>query len=271
MRANRGAVLSIAVVILAVVGVRWGTDRWPTGPAAGGPILPLGTSAGSATSSPTRLRIACFNIHSGVGQDEKRDLERTAGLLKNFDLISLHEVAGTLPWQENQADQLGEKLGMASLFSPTERHLGFPAFGNGILTRTPITQWTRTPLPNGFHMAHRQYIHLVVPFGGKNLNVIVCHMGKKSDRRRQFGVVSEVFKSLPEPAILMGDLNTRPEDRMMTNLIASGARDVIGERIAPRDRVDFILTRGLKCVDAGVIDNEASDHPVAWAEIEAVQ
>ena len=265
---RRGFIRFFWVIPLAVVLVMWGIDRWPTGPAEGGPIHPPQASA----TPPTRLRLATFNIRSGVGLDDKLDLTRTAALLKPFDLIALQEVGGDFPWKTNQAVTLGKLLGLTDLFSPTERHLGFPVFGNAVLTRVKVDHWARTPLPNGYHMAHRQMLQLAVPFGNATLNVLVIHMGKKSDRQRQFAIATAAFKAMPEPAVMMGDMNTRPYDRMMVALLEPGEiHDVVGERIAPVDRVDFILTRGVRCTDAGLTQNDASDHPMAWADLEAGQ
>lgn len=39
------------------------------------------------------------------------------------------------------------------------------------------------------------------------------------------------------------------------------------ERQAP-GRIDWIFARGFRCVDAGIVDNGASGHPMVWAELE---
>ena len=40
----------------------------------------------------------------------------------------------------------------------------------------------------------------------------------------------------------------------------------LGSQAPPR--IDWILARGLRTVDAGMRDQGASDHPLVWAELE---
>jgi endonuclease/exonuclease/phosphatase family metal-dependent hydrolase len=56
----------------------------------------------------------------------------------------------------------------------------------------------------------------------------------------------------------------------MPILQARGVKDAVGSRMgarAPADRIDWIFTRGLETVSAGVEKNDASDHPMVWAEL----
>ena len=257
-RALLGCMLGVAVILT-------GGARWPTGHWEGGPIEPIGH-----VRAPTRLRLATFNIRSCTGMDNKCDVRRTAELLGGYDLVSLHEVRGSGPWWKNQASALGQSLGERAIFAPTELWWWHPWFGNGVLSRTRIDHWERRQLPSGYRDAYRNVLFLKVPLGAGSLNVLMAHLGKNENRLKQFPLVAEMFLKLPPPAVLMGDLNTRPWDPMMTQLLRQpGVEDPVGERIRPRDRVEFILVRGVNCRDAGLVENRASDHPVIWAEIEA--
>jgi endonuclease/exonuclease/phosphatase family metal-dependent hydrolase len=269
MATQRAVRIGSAVAIAALAGLLyWGSGRWPTGYASGGP---LGPPEGGPAAKST-LRMAAFNIHSGIGTDDKCDLNRTASVLRGFDFVGLEEVDGDRPWRSNVAATIGQSLGMAALFSPTETHWWCKIFGNAFLTKVPVTSWERTPLPSGWHMAHRSVVHLTMPFGQQTLNVMVVHLGKKSDRAKHFSIATDMFKALPKPAVMMGDFNTRPEDAMMQQLLASGEiLDPIAHTDWKGDRVDFVLTRGVRVLDAGLIQNEASDHPVAWIEAEVPQ
>jgi len=213
--------------------------------------------------------LASLNIHSCVNTSDRYDPAGTAALLGGYDLISLHECRGDGPWWKNNPETLGDLVGMQSLFMPTEIWWWRNWFGNGMLTRIKIDSWETTSLPSGHRMAYRQYTVFKVPFGAKTLSVIMTHVGKKSDRAEQFKVVEEKFMSLPEPCILMGDMNTRPYDPLVVDLLAKGVEDPVGQRLTyPRDRVDYIFTRGVKWTDAGLVENTASDHPLVWLEIE---
>jgi hypothetical protein len=49
--------------------------------------------------------------------------------------------------------------------------------------------------------------------------------------------------------------------------------DAIGQKFgscAP-PRIDFVFVRGLRVLDAGLRDDGASDHPLAWAEVTTKQ
>jgi endonuclease/exonuclease/phosphatase family metal-dependent hydrolase len=272
--------------VLLAIGL-YGSMRRPAGGAEGGPIEPV-TGTGSAPISavdtttagttrpahvrgPDRLRLAAFNIHSGVGQDGRFDLSRTADLLKGFDLIALNEVRAGGPWWDDNAQTLGSLLGMRSLFAPTETRWWIASFGNGLLTRTRIDRWARTQLESGPRMAHRNNLRLQVPFGSGTLNVLMVHVGRRTDRERHLQTLTDTFLKLPEPAIMMGDFNTPPDDPIIRRMLASeGVEDPVGQRLPnARDRIDFILTRGVRWIDAGLVETKASDHPMVWVEIEA--
>ena len=80
-----------------------------------------------------------------------------------------------------------------------------------------------------------------------------------------------LYLALSEPAILLGDLNSDAGDPQIRRLLATpGVTDAVGKILGPRDqpRIDWIITRGLRCVDAGIRDSGASDHQAVWAELE---
>jgi endonuclease/exonuclease/phosphatase (EEP) superfamily protein YafD len=80
-----------------------------------------------------------------------------------------------------------------------------------------------------------------------------------------------LFLALDEPAVLVGDLNTgRGDPAIQAVLAAPGVVDPVGgERLPDQsERIDWILVRGLRGVDAGIRDSGASDHPLIWAELE---
>ena len=263
--------LLMASCMLAVGLLISGASRWPAGPSKGGPIEPRHQINDSEHQAPSRLRLATFNLHSCVGRDNRYDPARAAALLRGYDLASLHEVRGSGPWWKNNAREIGDELDVRSMFAPTEIWWWHRWFGDALLTRMRIDHWETTPLPCGFRDAYRQVVFLKVPFGSGTLNVLMTHLGKNDNRRKQFPIVAEMFLKLPSPAVLMGDLNMRANDPMMQELLRHpGIEDPVGRRMTkPRDRVDFILVKGLHWTDAGLMENVASDHPLIWVEIQA--
>lgn len=259
-----GALL-IGVVLVAA----WGNDRTATPPARGTTLL--GQLSGSETERTT-FRLATFNIHGGKGADDRRDLERIADTLDSFDLIALQEVHGpSYPGATDQAEVLGESLDMAWLFAPTEHRWWSDSFGNALLTRVPVEQWKRIPLQGTQGKAFRNAVVIQVKLGHATLNLIITHVDRRDDREAQLAEVIEMFRNLPSPCILMGDLNTDRSDPQWAELLQdTQVVDVlhIGNPLtdAP-SRIDWIISRGLEVVAAGSINDGASDHPCYWAEL----
>lgn len=221
-----------------------------------------------------RFRVASFNIRSGRGTDERTDLARTARLLETFDVVGLNEVQGHAIRRrgaQNQSEALAGLLGMPWLFAATERQWWADDFGNGLLCGLPVEHWAILPLP-GSRDSYRNVVQARVRLGeGAVLNVLVTHLDRTVDRDVQFQAVAAMFLSLAEPAMLIGDLNTRGGEPGMAMLLArAGIVDPIGDtpRLAAKERIDWILTRGLVPIDGGAVTTPASDHPMVWAELE---
>ncbi len=306
--------LAVAFILVLVLGfiLATGAVRSGAGYASGFGLGAVRSGAGVASSSGLRgtpavqpstrptLRIATFNIHSGVGLDNRMDLSRIAASLRGFDVVGLNEVRGrALFGDADQAQQLGTLLSMPNLFAPAERRWWHDSFGNAALSNLPVVKWERQPLSHGLGRGYKNVLTLNTSFAGRPLCIMVTHIDREDDRMDQLSDVIEQFAQLPYSAILMGDFNTRPGDSMMQEILSSpaasyamayGARrmrppvpnrfyansnspssdiiDPFANHNLP-DRVDWILLRGLTLRDCGVIETSASDHPIVWAEIEA--
>ena len=261
-----------ALIAVAIAALLWhASRRGATGPAEG---TELAGQIERPTTDRATLRVATFNIHSGKGSDGRRDLDRVAGCLQDLDLVGLCEVRGEALWQpDDQAAQLGRTLGMAWLFAPASLESHHHQFGNGLLSRLPATFWQRIPLARRFHHSHRNMVLVGVEHRGRTVHVLLTHVTRGDDRDRsaQLRAAIALFTALAEPAILLGDLNTTADDPQIRGLLARpGVVDPVGEVLGPKtpERIDWILVRGLRTVDAGIVDNGASDHPMVWAELE---
>jgi endonuclease/exonuclease/phosphatase family metal-dependent hydrolase len=263
----------IAVIagLLAVTAmVVAGADHRPI-PSTSGRHL-LGKSA-ALVSKPT-LRVGTFNIHSGRNADGDFDLSRTAACLEQFDIVALNEVRGAYSWQAgDQAELLGRRLDMPWLFAPTTRRWWRDDFGNGLLCSLPVDGWQRMPLACTRGKGYRNYLLAEVQCGPRDVRVIVTHLDRAQDRAGQLGAILDYFVALPEPAILLGDLNSTCDDPLLAPVLArADVHDAVAEGLAvetPR-RIDWILARGLRGVAAGVEHNGVSDHPFVWAELEFI-
>jgi endonuclease/exonuclease/phosphatase family metal-dependent hydrolase len=268
-------IAAIVVVVAGIVG--YGSIRQPTGPAEGKAFASV-TASNHASVTPLaeskRFRLATFNIHGAKGTDRIVDLSRTAACLKGAQFVGLNEVHGPWLWQQDsQAAALAVLLDMPSLFAPTERRWGHYEFGNGALTTLPVRSWQRIPLSRNEAKSFRNVIRVTAMIGDAPLHILVTHLDRSRDSERvhQLQAVCEMFLSLAAPAVLMGDLNTTRDDPTLEKLLATpGVVDAL-DRLpieAPDRRIDWILVRGLKCLDRGSIDTAASDHPCYWVDCE---
>lgn len=267
-----------AWLLVVLLGVGWivgdGSRCRPADPNS--PVSLHGDVALTSPRNPV-LRVATFNIHGGRGRDKQQDLARTAAVFSALappDLVGLNEVRGTWnsAWWPDQAADLGQRLGMQSAFIPTERRWWHEHFGNGLLSRIPLSQIHRVPLAGTRGKAFRCAVLAQVEFEGQSVQILSVHVDSQADRERQLGAVLSLFVGLQPPALLIGDLNSNREDPQMRALLTR--TDVVDAlQDAPPDQrgrqhIDWILARGLRCRTGQLIDNEASDHPAAFAELE---
>jgi endonuclease/exonuclease/phosphatase family metal-dependent hydrolase len=255
-------------LLLVGAALLWGYLPTATGPAAG---TVISGSAFRPTTRPT-LRVATFNIHSGKNVAGQFSLHKTASVLQGFDLVALNEVRGKSVFNDvDQAQVLGEKLTMQWLFAPTENRWGNEAFGNGVLSAVSVLDWRRVPLAGSFGRGKRNVLVLRVKLGGKVVSVLVTHIDRGSDHKQQLAAVLDEFMRAAEPAVLMGDLNGEAGDSSIAPFFKlPGVKDAVGSVMgnrAPADRIDWIFTRKMEAVSAGVEANDASDHPMVWAEL----
>lgn len=260
---RRRALGGLPWLLLAGAVIWNGADRVPADATA--PVMWHGPAPAAGHSDV--LRIATFNIHGGRGGDGRLDLDRTARQLGEIDLGWLQEVhGGGWTGAPDQAQDLGERMKLSSAFLPTERRWWTDHFGNGLLSRGPVELVQRCPLPGTRGKAFRQAILTEVPLEGRRVRILGVHVDRQEDRVPQLAVVSQLFLALDPPAILLGDLNTKPDDPALGTLLT--APDVIDPLagVAADGHIDWILARGLDCRKIEYVTGDASDHPTVRAE-----
>jgi endonuclease/exonuclease/phosphatase family metal-dependent hydrolase len=284
----------LAGVLVAGLLVASGADRISSGPAEGVALEARPVASPSPVVEWPRelppLRLAHWNIHSGIGLDGVEDLGRIAGVFQSIGtqapgsaspdaaegervsrlphLIGLNEVRAQS--EDDQAAVLAQSLGIASLFAPAERQWGRDHFGNGVLGRVAVSRWQRIPLVTTKGKGYRNVVRLRFRWGPGLVSVLVTHIDRNVDREEQLATVFDLFSSLEPPVILMGDFNTSRSDPMLAAVLADGeTRDLVGPHLKndPVRRIDWILGRGVTSVDGGLIDSVASDHPLVWTDL----
>ena len=264
--------IKVSLVVVILVALFWdGYHRRPTAAAEGISFfgnVPDPVSAGTAKP----FRVGIFNIAGGYGIDHRRDLDRTAKTLEGCDFIGLNEVHAGFPWQkQNQALLLGAKLNLSWLFAPTERRWWQDDFGNGVLSKIPVAHWQRFPISTRAAKSNRNVVLVRAQYQNRTLNILITHLDRHEDHDGELRAVAELFLSLAEPAILMGDLNdsaSHPEIRRLQT--TPGVTDVTGLAPTKHRDSDWIFSRGLTCARADLKEEGASDHPFYWADFELI-
>ncbi|MGA2034577.1 MAG: endonuclease/exonuclease/phosphatase family protein [Thermoguttaceae bacterium] len=264
--------LAVLAAAVAVGGLCWHASLpVPLGPAQGTALE--GQIPTAAAASRKTIRLGTFNIHGCRGPDERRDPDRVAACLEGLDFVALQEVHGPRAWEKiDQAGDLGQRLAMAWLFAPTSRAWYHLDSGNGLLSRLPVTGWQRIPLAGRRDQGYRNVVLLDLVHAGRTIHVLLTHvMTPKDEQQEQLRAVIDLYLALAEPAVLLGDLNCNAQNPQLRRLLATkGVLDPVGQVLGPSAsaRIDWIIARGLRCVDAGIRENDASDHPLVWAELE---
>lgn len=263
------------IILLLTLGIMltwlYGYTRWPTGPASGEGVM--GTLP-TVPPGKTIFRVATFNMHSGVGDDDVFNIHRTIDQVREPDVCALQEVRGY--WRgpvSNQAQLLADATGHGWLFCPTERQYWHDEFGNGLLTRLPVENWVRVPLPiEPVHSGRRNVAIARIRFGQRLVPVVFAHIDREKDQANQLMMVWRLFESLQSPSLLLADLNAEAKNAQVRELLSiEGVHDCIAESSADSEshgRIDWILARGFKTVTGGHLQNGASDHPLYWADVE---
>jgi endonuclease/exonuclease/phosphatase family metal-dependent hydrolase len=255
----------VALTAAAAIFVIMGNQRQP----APGGVGDLPTVTAPAPSET--LRIGLYNVHGGRTVDGADNLAIVAGQARDarLDVLALNEVYGA--WRgDDYAKQLGQSLGLAALFAPAERRWGRDSFGNGLLTRFPLTEWRREPLPRVRGNGFRTLLTATLGWGQPPLTLLVTHLDREGDQAEQMRIVAEEFLAIEGPAVLLGDLNLAANDPSLAALLAErGVVDALaaGGSPLPSGSIEWILVRGLDVTEAGVVRSEASDHPLVWVEL----
>lgn len=235
---------------------------------------------------PTTVRVLCYNIHYGQGNDGVYDIERLAGVIKLHqpDFVALQEVdVGVLrSGRIHQAQLLGELTGMSVRYGPTQHYEG-GLFGNAILSRLPILDVVIHPLPYTEATPDRVTYPrgaIAVTVMGPNerpLRLVSTHFQHNvaDDRIAEANEINRLFGSDEMPTILAGDMNATPDSepiRILNHKWSGTTEDPpapTAPSSKPTSRIDYIFFRPAAAfeVTAASVVNEplASDHCPVFA------
>ena len=226
----------------------------------------------------TRLRVATYNVHSGVGVDRRFRPERIVDVIGELhaDIVALQEVLSPVRGFDMHA-HLREATGL-HLVTMTTMQLAGGTFGNALLSRWPILELVEHGLTVG-RREPRGAIDATIGRDARELRVIATHLGLRgAERSEQLSRLMELVKSAVEiPTVLAGDFNmTRGRAReLRAHAEHLGRSDVLATfpSIAPVLPLDRLVARhGASIVDVAVHRSRrarvASDHLPLVATIE---
>jgi endonuclease/exonuclease/phosphatase family metal-dependent hydrolase len=251
--------------------------------------LMLAVPAPAQATPVAALRVLTFNMHTGIGEDGRLDLGRTAGLIRSSgaDVVGLQEV--DVHWADrsdfrDQAADLAALLHMWVFFAPIydlppltdgqpDRRYGvavlsrFPFIHteNHLIARLSTQDSNPVPVPTpGFAEA-------VFLTRGGPLHVYVTHLDFRADPSVRAAQVADTLRILGQDPcarqVLLGDFNAEPGAPELTPLW-SRLRDAWSGTDpgltypagVPARRIDYVTSSGLRARDARVLVTDASDH-----------
>jgi endonuclease/exonuclease/phosphatase family metal-dependent hydrolase len=157
-----------------------------------------------------------WNVHGLRGRDRRRDPARIAEVIRACapDVAGLQEVGAPAEpgGPERAADHLAELTGMQLAFGPTLVPGRGYAYGNAVLSRTPI-ETIRTYDLSVPGREPRCCIRADVAFPGTRVHVFSAHLGLHwREKRRQAAQLlsADILRdaALAHPLVLMGDFNS---------------------------------------------------------------
>ena len=236
------------------------------------------------------MRAVTFNIRHGVGLDRRLDLRRVARAIERLraDVVGLQEVDQHWSDRSHFADQLsllGEWLGMYAVLGAT-LDLDPPApdwprrrYGNALLSRSPVLDWSNTLLPRDEGDEQRGLLRVRTAVTDAVVDVYVTHLQHDSAPARlaQATVVAETIAAGEGSRVLLADVNATwktPEAQVLTDrlvdvwaVMGSGAGNTF-PALWPTRRVDVVLcSANVRPVGARVPLTIASDHRPLLAEV----
>ncbi len=248
--------------------------------------------AGAEPQAPDReLSVMTYNIHHGVGEDDRLDLQRIADEVRasGAEVVGLQEVDRHWSARSDFVDQaqwLARELNMHVVYGANlDRDPPSPGqprrqYGTAILSDYPILSSRNTLLPRPEGGEQRGLLEAVVNVRGVRVRIANTHLQHNSavERTAQVQAIMELLADSQEPVVLLGDLNARPNDPELAPLseryddawLEGGEGDGFTYSAAqPRARIDYVfVSPAIGVESATVLDTLASDHLPLVAELE---
>jgi len=224
------------------------------------------------------LHVMTYNIHVGVGMDQKLDLQRIAGVInaEHPDLVGLQEVDRGVKRTEGK-DEIAELAKLTAMNYAFAHNLDYQGgqYGVAILSRFPIKQIDHRKYENRRETERRGMIRVEIEFAGRTINFVTTHLDYQYEDGRVFETeqLLKFLEGINGPLIVVGDFNDEPQGDAY-KLMLTGFEDawIVAKTKEqglsypadkPAKRIDYIFTRKsdrLRIKGSRTITTLASDH-----------
>jgi len=217
-----------------------------------------------------QVRVGTYNTHYGYSTSWQFKLEEMARTIEESgaDIVALQEVDACriTSYGVDDALWLGRRLGMETIYQPTVEHLT----GIALLSRFPVRQVEGKLLTS--RLEQTAIVRAQVEVGDDILDAYGIWLGLEPEERAvQLGEALDFIRE--GPATFGGDFNSTPDSPIYRQLVDAGFTDGAADDASPtspseepRNRIDYVWIRGLRPVDAKVLDSTASDHRMLMVE-----
>lgn len=234
-----------------------------------------------------KIKVASYNIfHCEDYRKEKIDFDAFAETIKSLDVdvIGLNEVHGEGEEEDytEQAKILGELTGYNYFFAKAADIDGNNPFGNAVLTRLPVKEFSVIPIPDPEIPADNdgwyetRCILKMVTATEPEVTFLITHFGLHKDEVEN--AVKTFCESFTDKkCVFMGDLNITPDNPLLDEIkkrMNDSAVECENEKLTfvahdPYKRIDYIfVSRDIKPLKFDVPEIILSDHRPVTAELE---
>ena len=204
------------------------------------------------------LRVLTYNIRHAEGLDSVSDLERIADVINSAspDVVALQKLDqgnGRSGFDVFQLDRLAELTGLQGYFGRTMDYMG-GQYGNGVLVSPDITITSAAnhPLPSPTGGEPRAVIEVGLSFddmgSAVDFTLFATHFDYSSETNRlaQAGLINDLVMDSTSPALLAGDLNSRPPSSAMQRVLEqwTDTTDLVDSGLNRGSQIDYVLYRG---------------------------
>lgn len=239
-----------------------------------------------------QCKVMTYNIQSCNDFEEKHlgSQQKLSAYLREVDadvvvLNEVRDIPGN-PLTEDQAGVIARELGWNYRFAKAI-DLYDGSYGNAILSRHPINDFSVTPIPlkelePGEEPPRwreaRCVLRAEVEIDGETLVVFGSHFGLSAgEQKYAVEITSALLDAEKKPHVFMGDLNMEPDNPILAPIFArmKDTSVVMPEpklshiSDTPTVKIDYVfVSDGIRVLDADIPASLISDHRPHWAIIE---